>query len=55
MVAAAEIKIDVGDSGPASVTTTEPSPGARSDSGPRADDAGDDRRAGAASIASARG
>ena len=38
----AEIKIDVGDSGRASVTTTEPSPGARSDSGPRADSAGDD-------------
>ncbi len=38
----AEIKIDVGDSGRASVTTTEPSPGARSDSGPRADEAGDD-------------
>ena len=37
----AEIKIDVGDGGRTSVTTTEPA-GARSDTGSRAEDAGDD-------------
>ena len=38
----AEIKIDVGDGGRTSVTTTEPAAGARSDTGARAEDAGDD-------------